>query len=525
MYKISLKLFTIFGLSLFLGLFLFSYVALAAPELIKSADFDTLYYLDDHGARHPFPNLATYQSWYGDDFSKVITLSTEVLAQYPIGGNITVRPGTKIVKVRSAPQVYTVEQGGVLREIQNESIAQGIYGENWASRVLDIPEVFFGDYKIGAPIKHEYTIPNSTLYQDRQSGKYFYRNNEILQEFVDVNAVIANRFNLEDALVGSRSYSIRARPITGLDKNAFNPVAASLEDRRDCQASDLKAAFIFLTEESYKQDEVEKVQTIKSNVSSHFSWVTQELSNIDVNYPTSIMIDDGYLLKARNDNTLEIRNEVISTFYDTNQDIFDFIFIFTNFDIPSEDPSRIAYSVPITNKVEGIGKAILNRANLYGSKGKLKSIIMMGNVDQYSPGTTEGLDRALDIVVHEILHQWGVYITFDDNGIGSSALLRDDKAHWSTYLQFISPLGGSGWIDNGNGNYTSGLLNIDINKRLYTDLDLYFMGLLPKQVIDPITLLIPDDPNKVGNTIEAAPKEITIDQIIRGSGERRCSWD
>lgn len=525
MYKISLKLFTIFGLSLFLGLFLFSYAALAAPELIKSVDFDTIYYLDDHGVRHPFPNLSTYQSWYGDDFSKVIALSSEVLAQYSLGSNITVRPGTKIVKVRSAPQVYAVEQGGVLREIQNENIAAAIYGENWAGRVVDVPEVFFGDYNIGAPIKHDYTIPDSILFQDQESGIYYFRNNGILQEFTTTAAVLANNFNLADAFVSSRGHFIRNRPIIGFDKNVFNPVASSLADRRDCQVRDLKAAFIFLAEEAYKQDEVEKVQTIKSNVSNYYSWVSNELSAIDVNYPTSIMIDDGYLLKARNDNTLEIRNEVISTFYDTNQDIFDFIFIFTNFDIPSEDPSRVAYSVPITNKVEGIGKAILNRANLYGSKGKLKSIIMMGNVDQYSPGTTEGLDRALDIVVHEILHQWGVYITFDDNGIGSSALLRDDKAHWSTYLQFISPLGGSGWIDNGNGNYTSGLLNININKRQYTDLDLYLMGVLPKQVIDPVTLFVPDIPNKIGNTIQATPKEITIDQIIRGSGEHRCSWD
>lgn len=520
MYKVLFKLFITLGLS-----FLFASPILAAPELIKSTDFDTIYYLDDHGLRHPFPNLATYQTWYGNDFSKVIALNNEVLAQYAIGPNITVRPGTKIVKVRSAPQVYAVEQGGVLREIQNESIAASIYGENWAGRVIDVPEVFFGDYQIGAPIKHDYTIPDSILYQDKTSGKYFYRNNNILQEFVNTEAVKANRFNLDDAISGTRGYFIRTRPITGLDKNIFNPVASSLADRRDCQASSLKAAFIFLTQGAYTQNEVEKVQTIKSNVPEYFSWASNELSSLDVNYPTAIMIDDGYLLKDRHDNTLEINNETISTFYDTNEDIFDFIFVFTNFDIPSENPNRIAYNIPITNKVEGIGKSNLNRANLYGSTGKLKSVIMMGNVDQYTPGTVEGLDRALDIAVHEILHQWGAYIIFDDSGASSTALLRDDKAHWSNYAQFISPLGGSGWINNGGGNYTSGLLNININKRQYTNLDLYLMGLLPKQVIDPVTLLVPDDPQAIGNIIKATLKQITIDQIISGSGKHRCSLD
>lgn len=313
MYKLLFKLFIVFGLS-----FLFAFPVLAAPELIKATNFDTIYYLDDHGLRHPFPNLATYQTWYGNDFSKVITLSNKVLAQYAIGYNITVRPGTKIVKVPTAPQVYAVEQGGVLREIQNESIAASIYGENWASRVIDVPEVFFGDYQIGAPIKHDYTIPDSILYQDKASGKYFYRNNDILQEFVSNEAVIANRFNLDDAISGTRGYFIRTRPITGFDKNIFNPVAPNLADRRDCQASSLKAAFIFLTQGVYIQNEVEKVQTIKSNLSAYFSWTSRELSSLDVNYPTAIMIDDGYLLKDRNDNTLEIRNEAISTFYDTN---------------------------------------------------------------------------------------------------------------------------------------------------------------------------------------------------------------
>ena len=48
-------------------------------ELVKSALSDTIYYVDGGFIRHPFPNKTTYESWYGNDFSKVVTLSDEFL--------------------------------------------------------------------------------------------------------------------------------------------------------------------------------------------------------------------------------------------------------------------------------------------------------------------------------------------------------------------------------------------------------------------------------------------------------------
>ena len=151
---------------------------------------------------------------------------------------------------------------------------------------------------------------------------------------------------------------------------------------------------------------------------------------------------------------------------------------------------------------------------------------MMGNINQYDPGSVDGLSRTMDIVAHELLHNWGAYALFDDNGTPSKELLRTDGAHWSIYDAFISPLGGGGWIDNGNGTYTSGFLSLaDTNKRPYTSFDLYLMGLLPKQVIAPITYLAPTTPGDIGNTIGASVKTVTIDQVIRSSGERKCSLD
>src|SRR3989338_10258874 len=124
--------------SLVLASFVPAVPAMAAIELVKSDTFGTVYYLDGAGVRHPFPNEANYRSWYHDDFSKIVMVSNDFLARYPLGKNITVRPGTFLVKIRTAPAVYAVEQGGVLRRIDDEDIAAAIYGANWAGRGVDI---------------------------------------------------------------------------------------------------------------------------------------------------------------------------------------------------------------------------------------------------------------------------------------------------------------------------------------------------------------------------------------------------
>ena len=523
------KLFLVIFTAAWLGNFLFITATFAAGlELLKSVEFGTVYYVDSLNIRHPFPNEITYQSWYGKDFSKITIVSNEILANYPLGKNITVRPGTYLVKVRTAPQVYAVEQGGVLREIQNESIAAEIYGENWASRVVDVPDVFFGDYTSGSPIIHDYTIPDSILYIDQATDNYFYRNDGILRPFGSKADVLANRFNLDFAQVSDRTYFIRERPIVGLDKNIFNPVAGPNLDRRDCAAKSLKAAFIFVADKNYQAEEIDNLQNIKKAVPDRFAWATAELSSIDVNFPTSVILDDGYLLRKRNDGTTEVRNELINTFYDNNPDDFDLLFVFTNFTTPNETvANEIAHFVPVTNKQEGLNKSLLKSEAVFGSGGKLKGIIFMGNINKYQINTLNGLDESLNVVLHEILHQWAAYIEFiDENGARSQALLRQpDLQHWSIYAGFISPLGGSGWIDNGDGTFTSGLLTANANRRAYSRLDLYLMGLVPRQFVDPVMYLEPETPGQVGNTIKATAKYVTIDQIEKANSKIKCSID
>jgi len=119
-------------------------------QLIKGSTAAVYFYALD-GKRYVFPDQNTYFSWY-DDFKSVKKISDAELAAIPIGGNVTSRPGVKLLKIKSSPQVYAVSQGGVLRWLSTEELAQTLYGQNWQSFVVDLDDSFFAGYKVGQAI-------------------------------------------------------------------------------------------------------------------------------------------------------------------------------------------------------------------------------------------------------------------------------------------------------------------------------------------------------------------------------------
>jgi len=130
--------------------------------LIKSS-FAAVYYVGANCKRYVFPNDKVYFSWYAD-FSGVTTVSSAELAAITIGGNVTYRPGSKMVKIQSDPRVYAVSRGGVLRHVGSESLASSIYGAAWRTQVEDIADAFFVNYTVGAEIEKtsDYSRPDES---------------------------------------------------------------------------------------------------------------------------------------------------------------------------------------------------------------------------------------------------------------------------------------------------------------------------------------------------------------------------
>lgn len=120
-------------------------------SLIKGESSSAVYYCGADGKRYGFPNERVYFSWY-EDFDEVVELTDAELASVPLGGNVTYRPGVRMVKLESIPNVYLVEPGGVLRWIQSPSLAVQLYGAEWAKNVHDLSDALFTNYRLGEPI-------------------------------------------------------------------------------------------------------------------------------------------------------------------------------------------------------------------------------------------------------------------------------------------------------------------------------------------------------------------------------------
>lgn len=147
--------------------------AFSAGDLIKGSG-STVYYFAPNGKRFVFPNDKTYFTWY-TNFDGVRRISDGALASIPLGGNVTYRPGVKMVKITTDPKVYAVDQNGVLRWVKTEQIAESLFGLAWKSRIDDVPDAFFTNYRVGNPIEMsaEYKPADvmtltTTIAQDKQ---------------------------------------------------------------------------------------------------------------------------------------------------------------------------------------------------------------------------------------------------------------------------------------------------------------------------------------------------------------------
>jgi len=164
---------------------------LSVGMLVKVAGSPSVYFIDNDNRRHAFPNAMTYNSWF-PDFSNVQTISSALMAQLPLGSNVTMRPVTYFVKIATDPKVYAVESYGVLRWIPDETTAIGLFGANWSSRVADVSDAFFTNYQVGTaltPIAH----PTGSLIQYQgEANVYFIENG--MKSYVSSSAFVGNHF-------------------------------------------------------------------------------------------------------------------------------------------------------------------------------------------------------------------------------------------------------------------------------------------------------------------------------------------
>ena len=118
---------------------------LGAGDLIRGETFSAVYYYSADGFRYVFPNQKTYDTWY-DNFDDVKWVTDADLTTIQIGGNVTYRPGIKMIKINSDPKTYAVGKAGALYHVGSESAATALYGSDWNTMIDDVPDGFFGNY-------------------------------------------------------------------------------------------------------------------------------------------------------------------------------------------------------------------------------------------------------------------------------------------------------------------------------------------------------------------------------------------
>lgn len=123
-----------------------------ASDNNQNTDKDTtVYYCGTDGMRYVFPNEATYFSWY-TDFSSIQIVSPDTLTLIPIGGNVTIRPGSFIARFDYDENLYAVAPNGFLRQLTSESVASQLYGPDWQANIVDLSDALWPNYQLGEAI-------------------------------------------------------------------------------------------------------------------------------------------------------------------------------------------------------------------------------------------------------------------------------------------------------------------------------------------------------------------------------------
>lgn len=125
---------------------------LESGSIVKCGTLSTVYYVGSDQLLHPFPNRATYSTWY-KNFDTLVNVNGEQCQDYDLGSNVTMKPGVNLVQFPYSKKVYAVSTPNVLRHVTSEALAIEIFGADWFRKYRTVlAEFFFNNYTMGAPI-------------------------------------------------------------------------------------------------------------------------------------------------------------------------------------------------------------------------------------------------------------------------------------------------------------------------------------------------------------------------------------
>lgn len=212
-----------------------------------------------------------------------------------------------------------------------------------------------------------------------------------------------------------------------------------------------------------------------------------------------------------------------------NPDIYDFICFFTkkyqsNWYFPGN-------MMNFKNSMHGIGRPclwydVLADCTTVNDSEPHSNYTTAAAVLNYLPSNQSRLDYSGYILVHELSHAYCAWWNYTIDGT-TRTTPRYDWCHYSASLRTDqhSALGGYGWRDNHDGNWTA---TADLNPLTpdgaFDDteynLDEYLFGLIPESEVRPAHLLLPDLASSSRTTYAANDSLITVGDITAAMGPR-----
>ena len=175
--------------------------AATAGDVVKVGTSSALYMLDGNGKRFVFPHEMVYFSWFSD-FSNVKTVSQSELASYTIGGNVTMRPGTKLIQFVTNespfqiddPRVYVVSPGGSIHHLETAQIASDLFGSGWESMIAPTVNTLAANYDSASPVSSS-VYPSGSLVSETGSSDVYYIDGSSKRLIANDSAFNANGFD------------------------------------------------------------------------------------------------------------------------------------------------------------------------------------------------------------------------------------------------------------------------------------------------------------------------------------------
>lgn len=247
------------------------------------------------------------------------------------------------------------------------------------------------------------------------------------------------------------------------------------------------------------------------------------------------------------DPFLAAYDEVETGFLAVHPDDSQFLIVYTTWSLPG---GIGAFYQSVANDVHGIGfehiapeDAVIPEPYFDDTpNSQVQGFLHMNRWSQYLGRDRGGVDDSKISLIfgQELGHAWLSFVYYDQGDGEETNLLGRSNAHWSFYMHSGgSPVQGHDWVDNADGTFTA--MPTDLFR--YADIDLYLMGLLPPEEVEP-WFVLENPTNCVDSalpggdcasddgfqfqaptyTITADRRDVTVDDVIAVEGARDPSY-